>query len=178
MNRLNMLFLRSFVLVIAAATIATLSLQTPTRAGTSTGTMNVTATVGKSCNFTSGNLAFGNYDPIVANSATPLKITDTTTALSLSCSANTTATISLNNGLNNASCSGSATCMADGSGDYLNYAVYTNNTFATVWNGVNTVSYTSTSPGVPALKVNAQIPAAQNVPANSYTDTVTATANF
>jgi spore coat protein U-like protein len=165
-------------IVVACVAIATLSLPAPTRAGSSTGTMNVTASVGKSCVFTSGNLPFGNYDPIVANSVTALKITDTTTALTISCAASTTATISLNNGLNNASCTGSQTCMSDGSGDYLNYAVYTNNTFATIWNATNTVSYTSTSPGVPALKVNAQIPAAQNVPANSYTDTITATANF
>ena len=175
MNRLSLRFLLP---VIAAATLATLSLQTATKAGSSTGTMNVTASVGKSCVFTSGNLAFGNYDPVVANAAVALKITDSTTALAISCAANTTATISLNNGLYNASCSGNATCMSDGAGDYLNYSVYTNNTFATVWNSTNTVSYTATAPGSPLLKVNAQIPPGQNVPANSYTDTITATANF
>jgi spore coat protein U-like protein len=165
--------------IIAAVAVASLAaLPTPAPAGSATGTMNVSASVVKNCAFTTGTLAFGNYDPVVANASTPLKVTDSTTALTLSCTKNVTATISMNNGLNNASCSGNPTCMSDGAGDYLNYSVYTDNTFATVWNSTNTVSYTSTGIGAPALKVNGEIPAAESVPAGSYTDTLTATANF
>jgi spore coat protein U-like protein len=164
------------IALAAAATFAVLPTAAP--AGSATGTMNVSATVIKNCAFTTGTLAFGNYDPVVANASTPLKVTDSTTALTLSCTKGVTATISMNNGLNNASCTGNPTCMSDGAGDYLNYSVYTNNTFASVWNAVNTVSYTSTGIGAPALKVNGEIPAAESVPAGSYTDTLTATANF
>src|SRR5579872_1029111 len=164
--------------IVAAAVAMLAALPTAAPAGSATGTMNVSASVVKNCAFTTGTLAFGNYDPVVANAATPLKVTDSTTALTLSCTKNVTATISMNNGLNNASCTGNPTCMSDGSGDFLNYSVYTDNTFASVWNAVNTVSYTSTGIGLPALKVNGEIPAGLSVPAGSYTDTLTATANF
>lgn len=162
--------------IAATATLATLPTAAP--AGTATGTMNVQATVIKNCAFTTGTLQFGNYDPVVANATTALKVTNSTTALSISCTKGVTATLSLNNGVNSSSCTGSSTCMTDGSSDYLNYAVYTSNTFATVWNSSNTVSYTSTGIGAPALDVNAEISAGQNVPANTYTDTITATAAF
>jgi spore coat protein U-like protein len=180
MQRLSHTNLRLLIIpAIAVAAIASLAvLPTSAPAGSATGTMNVTATVIKNCGFTTGTLAFGNYDPVVANATTPLKVTDSTTALSIACTKGTTATISLNNGLNSASCTGNPTCMSDGAGDYLNYSVYTNNTFATVWNSTNTVSYTSTGIGVPALKVNGEIPAGLSVPAGSYTDTITATATF
>ena len=164
--------------IVAAAVAMLAALPTAAPAGTATGTMNVSASVVKNCAFTTGTLAFGNYDPVVANASTPLKVTDSTTALTISCTKNVTATLSFNNGLNNASCTGNPTCMSDGAGDYLNYSVYTDNTFATVWNSTNTVSYTSTGLGAPALKVNGEIPAGLSVPAGSYTDTLTATANF
>jgi spore coat protein U-like protein len=178
MKHLNRIALRLLIPAVASAAIASLALPAPAPAGTANGTMNVSASVIKNCGFTTGTLAFGNYDPAFANASTPLKVTDSTTALSIACTKNTTATISLNNGLNSASCTGNPTCMSDGAGDYLNYSVYTDNTFTTVWNSTNTVSYTSTGIGTPALKVNGEIPAGLSVPVGSYTDTITATATF
>ena len=169
---------KRIIVAIAIAAVMLATLPTAAPAGSATGTTNSTATVVKSCTFTTGTLVFGNYDPVVANAATPLKVTNSTTALSISCTKNVTTTIQLNNGTNNASCSGSATCMSDGSGDYLNYAVYTDSTFATIWNNTNTVAYTAAGIGTPALKVNGQIPAALDEPAGSYSDTITATASF
>jgi spore coat protein U-like protein len=147
-------------------------------AGSVTGTMNVTATVVANCAFTSGTLTFGNYDAIAVNATAPLKISNSTTALSISCTKKTSATISLNNGTHSASCSGSKRCMSDGTGDYLNYAIYTDGTFATIWDKTHTVSYTSTGAGTPVLDVNAELAAGQNAPAGSYSDTITATATF
>jgi spore coat protein U-like protein len=129
--------------------------------------------------FTTGTLAFGGYDPVGTNASSPLDVADSTTALTIKCVPGVTATIALNNGANSANCSGGyLTCMSDGASDYLNYGVYTDNTFATIWDASHTVTYISTAIGTPLLKVNGRIPAGQSAPAGTYTDTITATATF
>lgn len=173
---------RFILLALALAGMAWIAAPVRTPAATATGTMNVTASVAKNCSFTTGTLAFGNYDPVVTNAASgaDLKVTDSTTALSINCTKGVGATITLNNGTNTgASCSGTGpACLSDGSGDYLNYGVYTDNTFGTLWTGGTTVSYTSAGAGANAIKMNGDIYKGQNVPTGSYTDTITATATY
>ena len=174
--------LRRLALIpLAAVAIAAIAIPMSTHASTATGTMNVTASVAKNCAFTTGTLAFGAYDPVSTNASggTDLKVTDTTSALSISCTKGTSATITLNNGTNSGgSCSGTGpACLSDGT-DVLNYGVYTDNTFATLWTGATSVSYTSTAVGAPALKVNGIVYKGQSVGVGSYTDTITATATY
>src|SRR5689334_25381105 len=49
-----------------------LGLAAPALAQTATVNLSVTATVAKNCSITTTAVAFGSYDPIVANAATPL----------------------------------------------------------------------------------------------------------
>jgi spore coat protein U-like protein len=163
-----------------AAAIIAISVPTKTHASTATGTMTVTASVAKNCAFTTGTLAFGAYDPVSTNGASgaDLKVTDSTSALTLTCTKGTSATITLNNGTNSTGCTGTGpACLSDGT-DKLNYGVYTDNTFGTLWTGTTTVSYTATAVGAPLLKVNGTIYKGQSVGVGSYTDTITATATY
>ena len=173
--------LRRLALIpLVAVAIAAVAIPMSTRASTATGTMNVTASVAKNCAFTTGTLAFGAYDPVSTNASAgaDLKVTDSTSALSISCTKGTSATITLNNGTNTTGCSGTGpACLSDGT-DLLNYGVYTDNSFGTLWTGATSVSYTSTAVGAPALKVNGIIYKGQSVGVGSYTDTITATATY
>ena len=143
--------------------------------GSTTTTMTVSATVPTSCNFTGGSvaLAFGSYDPTGPNATANL---NATTTFGLRCTKGASAVLSMNNGSN---ASGTQRRMTDNGTNFLNYQVYTNNTYSTIWNTTNTVSYTATSANPTNISVYGQIPAGQtNVPAGTYHDTVVITAKY
>src|SRR6266849_6295257 len=80
--------------------------------------LGVTASVANNCTISTLPLAFGSYDPVVANASTALDGTGTVT---IACTKGATTTIGLGLG-SNASCS--ATRLTDGSGNYLTYEAY------------------------------------------------------
>jgi len=148
-------------------------------AGTATANLSVTATVITNCTIGTNPVAFGNYDAIVANAASPLNGTGT---VNLTCTNSSSATVTLSQGANPAGGSTDAVPlrrMAFGS-EYLNYSLYTDSGRSTVWgNTAGTgASYTGTgSPGT--VTIYAAVTAGQNtVPAGSYSDTVVATVTF
>ncbi|MGH7683378.1 MAG: spore coat protein U domain-containing protein, partial [Vulcanimicrobiaceae bacterium] len=101
--KLNVSTARRFVmLAFAAAAISVIAIPARVHGATTTGTMNVTASVAANCSFSGGTLAFGAYDPVVTNAAagSDLKVTDSATALSISCTKGSVATITLDNGTN------------------------------------------------------------------------------
>jgi spore coat protein U-like protein len=175
---------RIAIVGLAAGIAAAASFATPKMApaGTATGNMPVSATVSANCAFTTATLNFGAYDPISTNgsSGSDLKLTDNTTALQISCTKGSSATITLNNGSNSGgSCSGTGpACMKDGAGDLLNYGLYTDNTFGTLWTGATSVGYTAASTATTAIKVNGEVYKGQNVGVGTYSDTIQATATF
>jgi len=168
--------LRTLVITGAAALPLAIA-AIPAHAGTATGTFDVTTTVVNSCVINSaGNLVFPNYD-VNAGAAT----TGTST-INVNCTKGDAYTIALSYG-------GTGTVanriMVSG-GNNLNYNLYTDSGWTKVWNSTCTVGNncdggTGAGPGggnQQTYTVYGQIPAGQNVPAGSYTDTITLTVTF
>jgi spore coat protein U-like protein len=145
----------------------------PSDASTVTGTAAVTFNVTAKCSFGTSTLAFGAYDPIVANKTTALTATG---SISINCNSGVAATVSLDSGLNAAHASGTTRALSGGGG-YLSYEIYTTAARTTVWNTTNTVPYTGTgSSGT--ISVYGTIPAAESGATASYSDTVGITVSY
>ena len=157
------------MLVIAGGSIAFLA-QTPAHAGTATSTMSVSANIAGTCSVGATSMAFGTYASTAASTATaPIQVT---------CTNGVVAQVSLNQGNNNnkAAAYGSR-ALANGGANYLGYDIYTDNTYATVWNTTNTVPVTSTGSPV-TVDAYGRIPAGQTPATGSYSDSVTITVTF
>lgn len=143
------------------------------QADTTTTTFAVTATVLKACVVTANPLAFGTYDP---TAATPL---DGSTTLSVFCTVGSSFTVGLNTGT--ASGATVTTRRMTNGANTLGYALYQEAARTNNWGntpGTDTPLAT-TAPVLPStLTVYGRIPANQNVPAASYTDTITVTVNY
>jgi spore coat protein U-like protein len=135
----------------------------------------VTATILAECNVTTAALTFGNYDSVVANRSTAL---DNTTLVEVFCTKGAVAFVSLDNGVNAA---GATRRLKSATGNFLTYEMYRESGRTTVWNATNTNSGTSTSKLTAingGFTVFGRIPAGQDIPAGSYSDTVTVTVNY
>jgi spore coat protein U domain-containing protein, fimbrial subunit CupE1/2/3/6 len=151
-----------------------LGLAAPTLAQTDTANLSVSTSVSKNCSITTTPVAFGAYDPVVANVTTPL---DAAGAVIVTCTKGAGTRIDLNAGAN---ASGSIRRMAGG-GDFLTYELYQDTTRTTVWGSGSGAGQTIT--GAPSkaprtFTVFGRIPAGQDVVAGAYADTVVATINF
>jgi spore coat protein U-like protein len=148
-------------------------------AGTATSSMSVSATVSGNCTIdASSGLAFGAYDPVVTNATTALNGTAT---ISVTCTNGSPATLTLDQGLNPAGGSTNAAPlrqMASG-GNIIGYGLFQDVANTIVWGNTAGTGVAYTGTGVAgSLTVYGQIPAGQNVPAGTYTDTVVATVTF
>jgi spore coat protein U-like protein len=146
----------------------------PATAGTSTGTLSVSASVVAVCILGNATLAFGTYNP---TSATPLTATTTVT---LTCSLGTPYNIGMGTG----SGTGATTTlrvMTSGA-NTLGYKIFQNSADTTNWgNTVGTDTYTgtsSTSSLTNTINIYGQIPAGEAAAVGSYTDSVTMTVTF
>ena len=154
------------------------------RAGSLSTTFGVTMTVPKVCIIlTSGSYAFGNYDPVSANKTTDLT-TSASNFVSVYCTKNSTSVwVGFDAGTNSAKApAGSTRAVSDGSSDYIGYDFYQDNTWTTLWGntqatGEALTGFTSAFTPVQATAYG-KAPHGQDVPAGSYTDTITATVNF
>ncbi len=146
-----------------------------TDAATATATLSVTVSVAVNCTVSTSPLNFGSYDPVVVNAATPLNGAGT---VSVACTKGAAPTVGLNLGGN---ASGSTRRMIDGAGNFLDYEIYSESSHTTVWgNSGGALVAPGPAPSKAARNLTAygQVPANQDVPAGSYSDTVTATVNF
>jgi spore coat protein U-like protein len=146
----------------------------PAFAATDTSTFQVTASVAANCTISSTNIAFGSYDPVVANASTPLDGTGTVT---VRCNKGTSANIGLDLGSNAA---GSTRRMASGA-ERLTYEIYSESGRTAIWtnSAPNWVAHTPTGPPNQATyTMYGRVPAGQEVATGSYSDTVTATVNY
>lgn len=146
-------------LIVTAALVATLATSSARAAG--------------SCSiFTWSSVAFGTYDVM---SSSPL---DSTGAVLLTCdSAVTSITVDLSRG--NAS-TFNPRYMLNGSAR-LNYNLFLDAARTTLWgDGTGGSSHYGPvyPPGLVFLTIYGRIPALQDLPAGSYTDTIVATVNF
>lgn len=143
------------------------------QAETTTTTFPVTATVLKACVVTANPLAFGNYDPTATS---PL---DGSTTLSVFCTVGSSFTVGLNTGT--ASGATVTTRRMTSGANTLGYTLYQEAARTNNWGntpGTDTPLAT-TAPVLPStLTVYGRVPANQNVPAASYTDTITVTVNY
>jgi spore coat protein U-like protein len=150
------------------------SLWTPASAATATANLAVSANVVNNCAITTTALAFGTYDPIVANLTVPL---DGTGGVVIRCNRGTVTTIGLGLGLNP---SGSVRRMIQGA-DFLTYELYNESTRSVVW--TNSGAGLLTTPAAPSkapvtFTVYGRVAIDQDVPAGTFTDTVIATVTF
>jgi spore coat protein U-like protein len=161
--------IRSILLAGAMPSI----LAAPCRAGSASDQFNVTATVLDNCAVSAGDLAFGDYS---ASSGTA---TTASSTLQVTCTADLAYTIALDGGTTAGAVA--ARAMSDGASHTLSYGLYTGSSYSTVWGdgtgGTATVAGTGSGSAQP-VTVYGRIPAAQFVPAGSYSDLVTVTVNY
>lgn len=145
-------------------------------AGTATSSMAVSATVANNCTISNGGVAFGAYDPIVANATTDLAVTGTITT---TCTNGASVTVGLDQGAHPGTSSTPAAPvrrMLAGTTNYLSYQLYSDSAHTTVWNATGP-TVTGTGAAV-ATTVYALATKGQNIPTGSYADTVVATVTF
>jgi spore coat protein U-like protein len=142
-------------------------------AATDTDTFNVTATVIAACAMTAGDHDFGNYEAV---SGSPL---DSTSTISVTCTSGSAYSIALNAGT---TVGGTiATRLMTDSVNTLEYNLYTNGTYATIWgDGTSgSVEVSGTGSGsLQQLTVFGRMPGSQAAPVGSYSDVITATITY
>ena len=169
----------------AAALVASFS--GPAAAGSATANLNVTATVASGCSIATTAVAFGTYDPIVANATTPI---NTAGNVQVTCvSGSTSVWVGLGQGNNY---SAGRRMVGGTSGAFLNYHLYLPPTAVpaaactysgTEWGTTNGTDTLNPADAVwdgttKTFNVCGVLTAGQVVPADSYSDVVVATVNF
>jgi spore coat protein U-like protein len=160
---------------LALALGMALALPAAAFAGSATKPVTVTATVSNTCNISAATLAFGTYDGLNGTSDV-----DGSAVLQYQCNNKTAPKIGLDAGQNSASATGTTRAMSHGT-DYLSYELYTDTGRLSVWGNVATswlAPGAVSSNSVTSATIYGRIPAAQDAPTGSYSDTVTATINF
>lgn len=133
----------------------------------------VTATVVRNCTIRATPVAFGNYDPIVANATQPL---DSTGSLTVTCTRNTPAVITIDFGQN---AQGQVRRMTAGAAAFLTYELFKDAGRTQPWtpaNGIDAGPAPSKEPRV--FTIYGRVLQAQDVAAGSFSDTVLATVQF
>jgi spore coat protein U-like protein len=140
--------------------------------------LTVSTTVNNSCAFTAGDnaLTFGTYDAVGANATTPLA---QIAIFQLQCTNGTTARVLLDQGQNPSAASTDALPLRNmTNGAFkLSYQLYTTSTRTTTWDNLTGVSQTVNGTAQP-ISIYGSIPAGQNVPSGTYTDTVIISVNY
>lgn len=168
--------------IVAAAGLAAVLWVLPAGAGAGTDTQNfnTTANVDTNCIVDSPTLAFGAYDPVVANAA-PTANLDRSVNITLTCTLGATGiTLGFGPSSNDpAGCAAPQRCMVSGGSNYLDYQIYSDSPGGTVWTTAiaETVSGGITTPT--AVPIYGRIPGGQDAAVGaSYADTIVATINF
>lgn len=148
-------------------------------AGTATHNLSVTADVSNNCTITTSALSFGAYDPIVANAS---EAKDGTGTVSTTCTTGASVKITLDQGAKPDTGSTDTLPlrrMISGESNYLSYALWQDIDRSNIWANTSDTGVSDTGTGgISSKTVYGRIPAGQNVPAGSYTDTVVATVTF
>lgn len=145
--------------------------------GSSTGNLNVTASINTVCTASSPTLDFGGYNPVTTNALTSL---DSSTTITLNCSRDGSVTLGFDLGVNAAGshCGASPQrCMANGS-DYLNYNIYASTNDRTSGSAWTSPVSETISGGTAAVSIYGRVPAGQDVKVGSYSDTLVATVYY
>jgi spore coat protein U-like protein len=155
--------------IAAAATVAALAFLLAPRsaqAQTATGSFTVTATVGKACTVAAAPIVIASYDPNASVA------TVGTTNVNVACTKGTTYTTFLTSAKN-----WTLTDTATSAGNALTYAI-SQGASATAWTGTSGWAGSAPSKAPVSYVATAKIAAGQDVPAGTYTDTVTMNVNY
>lgn len=165
--------------------LSTAGLSVSASAATSASNMAVTAELNANCIMSSTDLAFGAYDPIVANAALDLRATAT---VSTTCTSGATGVVTMSQGdhflycVNNDCYRQLANAEETG---FLRYNIYTSASYSisNIWNHdveeMSSVAQVLGSGVSQDLTVYGEIPKNQkNARAGSYTDTITVTLTY
>lgn len=131
----------------------------------------VSASVAANCVLTAGSIAFGAYDPLVANDTADL---DQSGTFTIRCVKGVAANVGLGDGLY------VGRRMSNGGTERLDYELYQNAGRTTVWTdtGAGRLTYTAANKSASTLTIYGRVAAGQDVAAGSYVDTVVASAEF
>jgi len=179
-------------LAIAVATAALAGVVAPALAGSATSSLSVTANVAQNCAISTSAVAFGAYDPVSTHSSAGIDLNGTG-AVSVTCTKNSTG-VNITLGLGSNALGSVRRLLGGTSGDFLTYSLYhaSATTPAAVCNFPGTTVWGTAGAGIltptgisgwgansaKSFNVCGTIPKAQDVSADSYTDTVVATVNF
>jgi spore coat protein U-like protein len=171
-------FALASAILIAAASATPAA---PAMAATATGDLSVSATVPVTCSVSVPDaLAFGTYDPLVANAELGNDLY-ASTSVSVTCSSGASATITLGQGANPDPDSSDVfpfRRLKNGS-NYISYALFQNSSRTTIWANTSGTGVGVTGNGsAQTLTIYGEISAAQTASPGSYTDTVTATITY
>lgn len=161
-------------LAIAATALLAAGFATgPALAQSATDDMGVTLTVEASCTISVGTLDFGNISTLTTGGSDIHASTDVT----VTCTSEAPYQIGLDLGDNALTSQRRLFNSAATANAYLNYGLFSNNTYATAWGNTldsNTVSGEGDGTAQ-AHTVYGSVPSGQNVSLGDYADTVTAT---
>lgn len=144
-------------------------------AGTATSSFNVTATVIDVCAVSTANLGFGTYSPIAGSAL------DGTTTITVTCTLGTPYNVRLDSGTHSGgSVSTRKLQRTSGGSETMNYSLFRNAGRTQNWGETdNTDTLSSTGTGLSqGHTVYGRIPASENVPTGSYSDTVNVTVSY
>jgi len=157
------------------------ALSVPAYAGTGSANMAVTANIGMNCTISTTDIAFGAYDPIVANASSDL---DAAGSVTTTCTVGSAGSVIIGQGLGASEGSTDADpvrrMQGPGEGDYLGYQVYSDSEHQNVWTnyGDTGIAY-SASGSAQVMLVYGSIDGGQtSVPQGSYSDTLVVTVNY
>ena len=175
---------RNRVVAAVGAAVMSMVIASTANAGSASTNLAISASVAANCTISTTAVAFGAYDPVVANAATALSGSGTVV---IACTKSSAPTIGLGLGGN---ASGSIRRMSGG-GDFLTYELYFPTTNAasaacgaltTIWGTTGANLFAPTAPASKAARtynVCGTVPANQDVAvAALYSDTVLATVTF
>ena len=131
----------------------------------------ISANVAANCVLTAGSVAFGTYDPLVANDTAAL---DQTGNFTIRCVKGVVADVGLGDGLN------VGRQMSNGASGLLDYELYKDAGRTQTWTdaGAGRYVYTAANKSAATLTIYGRVSGGQDVPAGSYVDTVVASAEF
>jgi len=165
---------RALVLAVTIVFVLTAGV-TGAAAQSASATLQVSANVSRNCTITTTPLAFGAYDPVVANVTNPL---DGIGSVVIACTQGTTSTIGLSVGAN---AQGAVRRLSDGASAFMTYEMYQDSTRTVLWgdSGAERLDAgTAPSRDPRTFTVYGRVAQGQDVPVGVYTDSVVATVNF
>lgn len=171
MTRMN----RSGLVVAAALVLLTSASAFAQESAVVTGQLQVTASVVPNCRLNAAALSFGAYDPLQRNATVPLTAT---TDLTLLCTRNTPATVSLDFGVNGTGGQERALGLAE---ERLRYQLFRDPARTMLWGTGGDAVSVGAATGVASpmtFPVYGSIFPAQEVSSGAYSDIITARVDF